>query len=322
MNQSANMKAYLVIGLILFSVSKFTAGDSHHHGNSEEEFSQEVGAEASPDEIAKRMTSCPGSSPGRAASSCRAILRCHQNNAPSRYYWIRVRESNRIVKKKVYCDMEDMRCGISGGWMRVAHIDMTDPDDTCPSPLNTITSPKRMCVRPTTSGGCYSVFYSTHGIPYSRVCGRALGYAYRSPDAFDTSENGINGLYVDGLSITHGADRKHIWTFAAGLSQNGGGSYNCPCANVPGALATFVDNDYFCESGNRGENKVQWYLDDPLWDGKGCVQEDSCCSRANSPWFCKSLPTETTDYIEVRLCCNQASSDENLAVEQLEIYVI
>jgi hypothetical protein len=218
--------------------------------------------------------------------------------------------------------MEDMRCGISGGWMRVAQFDMTDPDDTCPSPLNTITSPKRMCVRPTTSGGCYSVFYSTHGIPYSRVCGRALGYAYRSPDAFDTSENGINGLYVDGLSITHGADRKHIWTFAAGLSQNGGGSYNCPCANVPGALATFVDNDYFCESGNRGENKVQWYLDDPLWDGKGCVQEDSCCSRANSPWFCKSLPTETTDYIEVRLCCNQASSDENLAVEQLEIYVI
>ena len=316
------MKAYLVIGLILFSVSKFTAGDSHHHGNSEKEFSQEVRVEASPDEIAKRMTSCPGSSPGRAASSCRAILRCHQNNAPSRYYWIKARESNRIVKKKVYCNMEDMRCGISGGWMRVAHIDMTDPDDTCPSPLNTITSPKRMCVRPTTSGGCYSVFFSTQGIPYSRVCGRALGYAYHTPDAFYDWRKGINGIYVDGLSITHGANRKHIWTFAAGLSQNGGGSYNCPCANVPGALATFVDNDYFCESGNTGGAEYQWYLDDPLWDGKGCVQEDSCCSRASLPWFCKSLPGETTDYIEARLCCSASNSNENLAIEQLEIYVI
>jgi hypothetical protein len=310
------MRAYIAIALILFYISEFTVC-----GNSEEEFSQEVGAEASPDEIAKRMTSCPGSSPGRAASSCRAILRCHQNNAPSRYYWIRVRESNRIVKKRVYCDMEDMRCGISGGWMRVAQFDMTDPDDTCPSPLNTITSPKRMCIRPTASGGCYSVFYSTHGIPYSRVCGRALGYAYYAPDAFYNWKVGINGIYVDGLSITHGTRRKHIWTFAAGWSQSSS-SYNCPCSQGGGSPATFVDNDYFCESGNRGENKVQWYLDDPLWDGKGCVQEDSCCSRANSPWFCKSLPTETTDYIEVRLCCNQASSDENLAVEQLEIYVI
>lgn len=40
----------------------------------------------------------------------------------------------------------------------------------------------------------------------------------------------IDGAYVDGLSITHGINpRHHIWTYAAGNSENGTHDANCPC---------------------------------------------------------------------------------------------
>ena len=43
--------------------------------------------------------------------------------------------------------------------------------------------------------------------------------------------------YVDGVSITYGTPRRHIWTYASGLSDDGNnnnGVYNCPCAKYPG----------------------------------------------------------------------------------------
>jgi hypothetical protein len=206
--------------------------------------------------------------------------------------------------------------------MRVAHIDMTDPDDTCPSPLRTITSPKRMCAK-SVSTGCSSVTFSTYSIRYTRVCGRAIGYAYRSPDGFSPKSNGINGAYVDGLSITHGHPRKHIWTYAVGISEDYNNGNNCPCAAVPGPdPPSFVGNEYHCESGNTGIWEAQWYTNDPLWDGKGCVAGSNCCSTSGSPWFCRTLPCETTDDIEVRWCCNTPPSDEEIATEQLGIYIM
>ena len=267
-----------------------------------------------------------GMTQDKPASSCRAIFLCYQHNATSRYYWIKGEIDGNIIIKRVYCNMEDTHCGIRGGWMRVAHIDMTDSNDTCPSPLRTITSPKRMCAR-SVSTGCSSVTYSTCGIPYTRVCGRAIGYAYASPDAFrpmTIRNSGINGAYVDGLSITHGQPRKHIWTYAAGLSE--GYDYtccNCPCAAAPGpAPPAFVGNHYHCESGNIGEWEYQWYTNDPLWDGEGCVEGSNCCSTSGLPWFCRTLPCETTDDIEVRWCCDEVPRYDEIATELLEIYTM
>ena len=268
---------------------------------------------------------CPGigMTQDKPASSCRAIFLCYQNNATSGYYWIKGEIDGNIIIKRVYCNMEDTRCGIRGGWMRVAHIDMTDPSDTCPSPLRTITSPKRMCAR-SVSTGCSSVTYSTCGIPYTRVCGRAIGYAYHSPDSFASKRNGINGAYVDGLSITHGHPRKHIWTYAAGYSEDHDSGSNCPCAARPGtAPPSFVGNHYHCESGNIGGVEVQWFSNDPLWDGKGCVAGSNCCSTSGLPWFCSTLPCETTDDIEVRWCCNGLyNGNEDVTTEIMEIFVI
>ena len=46
----------------------------------------------------------------------------------------------------------------------------------------------------------------------------------------------------------------------------------------------------------------------------------TCCSRGG-PWFTTTLSQEVSDDIEVGLCLDQDLNDEDLAVDQLEIYV-
>ena len=64
-----------------------------------------------------------------------------------------------------------------------------------------------------------------------------------------------------------------------------------------------------------------FYSADPLWDGSGCGSTSSCCGFNNPPWFCKQLPQPTSDDIEMRVCVNQATSDEDVALEIVEVYV-
>ena len=64
------------------------------------------------------------------------------------------------------------------------------------------------------------------------------------------------------------------------------------------------------------------YTDDPLWDGQSC--EGQCCNNVNyssPPWFSVTLPNTTSEDIEVRICANQKTDDEDIAIELLEIYV-
>ena len=60
-----------------------------------------------------------------------------------------------------------------------------------------------------------------------------------------------------------------------------------------------------------------YYVNDPLWDGAGCVQ-GSCCQFNSPPWFCKDLPHPTSEDIELRLCLSESTSNEEVA---FEIYV-
>ena len=154
--------------------------------------------------------------------------------------------------------------------MRAAYINMTDAANSCPVGLTYYTqSSTRICSTNISSGGCTSVNFPTFGVPFTKVCGRALGYQYAHTDAFESQT--IDSYYVEGLSVTHGTPRNHIWTFVAGYSKNYSHSGNCPCASpYPGhAAPSFVGDNFFCESGNSGPNEAQWYLDDPLWDSQG-----------------------------------------------------
>ena len=73
-------------------------------------------------------------------------------------------------------------------------------------------------------------------ISYSQVCCKVIGYQYGTPDAVsnrsDLNNDSINSYYVDGVSITHGSPRQHIWTLMCGLYDvSVDNRYNCPCTN-------------------------------------------------------------------------------------------
>ena len=252
---------------------------------------------------------------GFPAASCKEVYDCNRN-APSGYYWI---SGTDCQPQRLYCEMNTTRCGnITGGWTRVAHIDMKEPQQTCPSPLRTLTSPKRMCVQQQTAAGCTSVQYSTLGVPFTQICGQAAGYMYCSPDGLDAigTTKTIDNPYVDGLSITYSSPRRHVWSYAAGHIQR--------CLCHPNSYASqppsFVGQHYYCDGWPRPYS-CGWYPQYRLWDGEGCPTGNTCCNPPNLPWFHRTLNTATTEDIEVRWCRDQASNDERVGVELMELYI-
>ena len=261
------------------------------------------------------------------ASSCSDI----PQDSPSGEYWIQNNNTNSPVQ--VYCDMNrNCSCNTTGRWTRVANLDMTDPSQQCPDGfrlVNRTTAPLRTCGRPGPPG-CVSTTFPVHGIEYSHVCGRVIGYQFNSINAFWSSyknnQLSIDDFYVDGVSLTHGqSPRQHIWTFAAAADETRAQEFVCPCTrpdlNYTGVVPPFIGQDYFCETGSRDRFQKLSYADDPLWDGQGCGGTSTCCSFNNPPWFCKQLPQPTTDDIELRLCADQGISDEDTPLEIVEIYV-
>ena len=120
------------------------------------------------------------------------------------------------------------------------------------------------------------------GISYDNICGQAKAYQKGTTNGFGPSQKYIDGIYIDGISITLGSPRKHVWTYAVGLSDDYDYKHgNCPCATIPGpSPPTFVGNNYYCESGDVGaQEAIPYYLSDPLWDGSGCGSNNSCCAQ-------------------------------------------
>ena len=77
-----------------------------------------------------------------------------------------------------------------------------------------------------------------------------------------------------------------------------------------------MGNDYFCDTASQGQFRNGFfYGGDLLWDGAGYGPLNTCCTFNNPPWFYKELPEPTTDDIEMRVCKDQASYDEDIAIE-------
>ena len=256
-------------------------------------------------------------------------------NSPSGVYLIGNKESTTLTRY-VYCHMEEL-CGSDEGWTRIAYLDMSNPSQVCPSGFRLYESGGvRACGRPVSSvGSCASVKFPSNGITYSEVCGKVVGYAYTSPDAVDktigpTQHNDINSFYVDGVSITHGTPRKHIWTLMGGLSEKtyNNGKYTCPCqqgSQQSAYLQSFIGNDYFCEAGlpTTYTGAKVLYTSDPLWDGKQCGSlEKNCCNVSGIPWFHKVLSSNTTtDDIELRVCGDESTDNEDVPLTFYEIFI-
>ena len=270
-----------------------------------------------------------GSIPENPVISCKTIAELRPSYE-SGYYWIQGASG----AVEVYCEMgPNNTFGQSGGWMRIANVDIRNTNESqCPPGLvYNVTEGKRLCRKPNLNPGCSSTIFSTQGVEYQYVCGKIIGYQYFQTNAFGPSrfQPLIMGTYVDGVSITHGSPRQHVWTYAAAHDEALTNRYHpeytaCPCFNpsVPftGVIPGFVGEDYYCETGSRNEAERRYYFDDPLWDGEGCEGENECCDRGG-PWFCKQLPQPTQDDIEMRVCTNSNTSDEDVVLEQIKLYI-
>ena len=209
--------------------------------------------------------------------------------------------------------------------MRVADINMNRPNETCPAGFRkVITSGKTICGG---QGACTSTTFSCNGFNYSRVYGKIIGYQFGTPDGlhkYTRLRESIDTNFVDGIVLTHGSPRTHIWTFVAGNNQYATDAGGCPCnsGSYSGSIPPYVGNDYFCDSGYRYNTRppATYLTNDPLWDGAGCVS-GSCCTFNSPPWFCKTLPHPTTDDIELRLCMENSIGDEDAPFEVVELYV-
>ena len=112
-------------------------------------------------------------------SSCAALL----PTTPSGYYWVSASNGSTV---HVYCDMTRSCGGVTGGWVRVGYLDMTDNSHQCPSGFTEHNdSNTRTCRRTDTSAGCGSVVM-VQDVPcqYSRVCGRVRASQVGTTNAF------------------------------------------------------------------------------------------------------------------------------------------
>ena len=263
-------------------------------------------------------------------SSCEHIY----NNNPethdkSGYY--RINES-----QWTYCNMTTIvvngdfitTCaGVGGGWRKIVNINISAGDD-CPGEWRKATHSNvsfcRVPIDDIILWTCSSANFSTNGISYQKVCGRARGYQKGDTLAFYGSsylKRVIDEDYVSGLSITYGSNpRQHIWTFASGRGEKFSDRFNCPCS-INGGYdpPSYVGSHYYCESGStyRG-NHDTYYFNETLWDGAGCI--DNCCDDTTQPWFYRQLNQTTQDDIEARICTYSFEYSSPL-IDQLELYI-
>ena len=269
-----------------------------------------------------------------AGSSCEYIY----NNNPetmNKSGYHRIKEKNNY--KWTYCNMPTITisenfistcAGVGGGWRRIVNINISAGDD-CPGEWRKATqSGVSFCrVANDSTYTCSSANFSTNGISYQRVCGRARGYQKGQTLGFyigreNKTATSIDEYYISGLSITHSNNpRQHIWSFVSGHNERSRNYGNCPCASV--ALTTtspsFIADNYYCESATLYTPDFNTYFIDTLWDG-GCIG-GTCCDDTTQPWFYRQLNQTTQDDIEARICIYGPFNQRSPLIDQLELYI-
>ena len=238
----------------------------------------------------------------------------------SGYYWIQSWNGSVV---KVYCDMTRTCGNITGGWMRVALLDMRDNSAQCPPGLCLNMTSPRTCRKCDYNVTCSSDVFPVY-INYTKVCGKIIGYQIGTVDAFSTRFT--RGL--DGVKLSHRNPSENIWTFAAAFADNYMTEHRdslCPCINRSDSMIpdppTEIGSNYFCDTGTRcNQEIITFFKNDSLWDGAGCEGSSTCCSFNNPPWFYREL-TASTDDIEMNLCTDEPPDNESLGLQVVEIYV-
>ncbi len=258
-----------------------------------------------------------------SAASCAQILEALPDSQ-SGYYW--------VGTIRTYCDFNVQTPSNQRAWERIANLDMSNPDARCPSEYRLVKPPEtrgRFCVM-TMDSGCQTHLIPVGTTEISRVYGRINGVQISSGDGFNADRNNIDNFYLDGISLTVGSPRMHIWSFVNYALESEPG---CPCSlGSTVQIPDFVGSDYFCEAGTFDADFTQRpvFENDLLWDGEQCGGlEGDCCmgtvngtSIASPPWFYKEFNSpQRENNIELRLCHNQDMFDEDIGLHLVELYV-
>ena len=127
-----------------------------------------------------------------------------------------------------------------------------------------------------------------------------------------------------------GMDATHT-SFSAGATQSTADGAimdsRCPC-DAMGPSLTFVGEDYFCESAIEEDISSDltqfdgtFFFRDCLWDGDGCADSSTCCSRIDHLYFIKDLASPTSEDIDLCVCNTDVATAEDFAFELIELYV-
>ncbi len=224
-------------------------------------------------------------------TSCNDVF--YQNSsAESGYYLLR---SSTGQLTSVYCYMNRSCGNITGGWMRLAELDVT----SCPAGLKSkIFEGIRTCVVNEDDPGCTSVSFGSYGISFSKICGQVRGYGLGTVDGifyrrYSRGSN-LNDNYIDGVSLTIG--ETHVWSFAAA---------DCECSYTK----PFITDDWTCDGQRCLES---YFCGNYLWNNTICGQ---------STPFLKHLPNTTSNDIKMRVCRDEPRVNEDIALSNVELYV-
>ena len=238
------------------------------------------------------------------AATCDTICQ-YQNCRDPGSYWIRSPNGSSVL---VYCNMTTL-CNRRGGWRRVVKLEKYNRSAACfPDLVNNRTNASQ-CVKNGSELGCSNTVFPLHNIEYTHVCGVAEGYGYGTPDGFCTQQdidgvrtngNNINGNFVDGISLTYQLQdvKKDLWTYSAASG---------PCLSKS-APPTFLNMSYVS------------YL--PVSAGGDATDATCPTDLTCVDTFHREFPQPISSDIEMRLCRGQAQPDEEIAVGNVEIYVL
>ena len=220
------------------------------------------------------------------------------------------------------------------GWRKVVDFNL-EADSSLPCPGGWVkdnTNGVPHCRR-SEGGYCQMAAFDTEAVNYREVCGRVKGFQVGRPTGFfasaiEDTNLGLDASYLDGVSITRSSLSQHIWSFAAGTSSQTdpltADGHFCPCLSE--AIAdqvippSFIGSNYFCDSGTDERSTLrQFYPDNPLWDGQGCLDGNGCCERG--PYFYRNMTTSTCNDLEVRICTSNDYDLINIGVSIIELYV-